>query len=227
MLVAGVMGLSVARSLADRTTVLLAGRDIAEGETISSEDLTTAEVALDPRIGFLDPSTRDDVVGQVAARPIRNGTIVQTGDFAATGADEEAEVILGAAMDAGNYPRVGLRPGDLVGLIEVSDAGLGEVVGDSRQVGEAEVVETVRITRSDHLLVSLRLKESLAVAVSQLAEEDRLRLVILDATEDSTLLPVEPVQPADPADPDDINTSVGDSSDTDADTPTGEDGGGR
>ncbi len=225
MLVAGVMGLSVARSLADRTTVLLAGRDIAEGETISSEDLVTAEVALDPRIGFIDPSTRDEVVGQVAARPISNGTIVQTVDFAATGADEEAEVILGAALDAGNYPRVGLRPGDLIGLIEVSDAGLGEVVGDSRQVGEAEVVETVRITRSDHLLVSVRLKESLAVTVSQLAEEDRLRLVILDAAEDSTLLPVEPVQPADPADPDDISTSPGDASGTD--TSTGDDGGGR
>ncbi len=199
MLVAAIAALSIGRSLADRQNILIAGRNIAAGELIVEADLTATAAALTPDVETVGADQIADLVGMVAAEPIARGSVVRLDSFAA--ADESASefAILGAELGPGNYPRIGLQPGDEVMLVEVARAVAGaEFVAEAKALGEAEIVETARLSGADRLLVSLRLDAGLSVAVSQVADEERLRLVLVGTVDARTLAPLDPVEPADP-----------------------------
>lgn len=212
MLVSLLGALGAAQSLSDRTQVLVSRRSFSLGETVSQSDLLVADVAVDSSVALLTPDRIDEIVGLVAAGPIAEGEILVESDFTTSGDVEVITVIAGLELSPGAYPRVGLQPGDLVTILEVSDLGFGDdIVADPRRVGDGEVVETRRLTNGDLLLVSVRIPEHLSEHVSQAAFEERIRLVQKEfADSDGRVVPLDPLEPAEA-----VDTGADDRSDTD------------
>ncbi len=200
MLTAAIAALSIGRSLADRQDVLVTSRPVAAGETIEDAGLVSTAAALGPEVNAVDSAELDEFAGMVAAGPISEGVVIHADDFVVAEQAADTVAILGADLAPGNYPRSGLQPGDRVALIGVAPVIVGsDAPREARQLGEADVVETARLTGPDRLLVSLRLDSGLSVVISQIADEERLRLVLIDVVDDDTLSPLAPVEPADPA----------------------------
>ena len=201
MLVAALAALSAASALSDRTDVLVASRDLSRGDVIDETDFVVAPVASDVTIEVLLPADLPDIVGMVATGTISRGTVVNAGHFTPGGTADQVTVVVGFDLPPGSYPRGGLLPGDTVGLIEVFDPAFDStLVGEPRRLGEGEIVETVGLAQPDHVLVSVRVPERLAAPLSQVAHENRLRLIQTEAGAETTVTPLEPVEPASAAD---------------------------
>lgn len=198
IVVSGLSALIIAQSLSSRVEVLVATRDIAKGQVIGEADLGATSIAASIGVRAIAPAQKAELVGQIATGPIGTGSIVHPAQFVDSTAEEDTKVIVGAALDPGEYPRAGLIPGDKVLVIEVSaqNASLNDLGAGPREISRGEVVEVSRLARSDALLVSLRVNESAAVPISERAEQGRLRLALVDSG-----VPTELVQPLDPANP--------------------------
>lgn len=198
ILFSGLAALSIFGSLSARVDVLVAARPIAKGQVIVNEDFRTVSIAADNSVRAIAPERRAELVGQIATGPIGTGSIVHPAQFITGDSEDQQKVIVGAALDAGEYPRVGLRPGDEVVLIEVSspNAAFDVTSAGPREIALGEVVEIVRLSRTDALLVSIRVNESVAVLAADRAEQGRLRLALIDRGFANELVdPVEPVEP--------------------------------
>ena len=117
-----------------------------------------------------------------------------------------AKVLIGLKLEPGDFPRFALNPGDKVILIEVSPAtalSSEDLLVGPRELGTGEVVDSVGLSDADSLLVTLRVNDSLAVTVSERAEQNRIRLALTDTGfPDDVARPLDPADPVEPADPD-------------------------
>ena len=209
VLVSGLAAATVAQSMSNRVEVLVAARTIAEGEVIDVGDLRSSSLAVDGGVRAIAPTELDTLIGKVATGPIGEGAIVHPSQFIDGNEAEQPTVIVGAALEAGQYPLAGLRPGDQVKVIEVS--GPNAVFDDSgsgpRELTEGEIVEVVRLARSDALLVSIRVNEAIATPLSERAQQGRLRLALIDGgLLDDQVAPLEPGDPADPGEPTELDS---------------------
>lgn len=123
----------------DRVPVLVAARDIAAGEPLTEDALTTVPVAAESTL--LVPADRADLLaGQFARLPISAGQLIDTTMLTASSMLTPGHVAVGAALSAGRMPASGLQPGDVVQLVNVDDPA-GEVlvpdavISSSRAVG--------------------------------------------------------------------------------------------
>lgn len=131
---AAVAGLLALRA-DERAPVLVAVRDIAVGEEITADDLTTAQVAAEGTL-LVPADRRDEVVGQRARVSISSGQLVDTSMLTQAGALREGTVAVGAALPVGRVPASGLLAGDIVQLVQVAE-GDGEVVVAEARVSSA------------------------------------------------------------------------------------------
>ncbi len=199
MVIAGLAALGLAGGLAARVEVLVAAQPIAEGQTVTAADLAVAEISISTEVQAIAPGQLEEYVGRVATGPVGAGAVLHPGQFAESLDDGVEHVIVGAALQPGAYPRVGLRPGDRVRLVDI-EAALAATVAV-----EAEVVEVVPTGSGGELLISLRIDENQAAPVSAVAARGALRLALLDEGFDDVVTPLAPalpVTPLDPAEPD-------------------------
>ncbi len=210
VVMSGLASASVVSSLSERVDVLVAARTIAEGEVIDPGDLRSVSIAVDPSIRAIPPSERDELIGHVATGPIGEGSVVHRSQFIAGDSEDQPKVIVGVALDAGQYPITGLRPGDRVKVIEVSGPNAtfdDRAASGPRELTEGEVVEVVRLSRSDSLLVSLRVNEAIATPLSERAQQARLRLALIDAgLLDDPVAPLDPAEPGEPGTPSELDS---------------------
>ncbi|MEM9133650.1 MAG: SAF domain-containing protein [Actinomycetota bacterium] len=198
MTVAGLAALGLAGGLAARVEVLVAARPIAEGQVVTVDDLAVAEISVSADVQAISPRRIEEYVGRVATGPVGAGAVLHPGQFADAVDDGAEHVIVGAALQPGAYPRVGLRPGDRVRLVDI------EVPVASSPAVEAEVVEVVPTGSGGELLISLRIDEAQAEPVSGIAARSALRLALIDEGFDDLVTPLEPVLPVTPLEPADL-----------------------
>lgn len=200
----GIAALSMANSLSDRVDVVVASRDIAEGEVVAESDFSTAAVGLNSGVVVVNPDDVPSLAGKVAAGPIGEGAIVHPNYFLGGLGDGTKTVIVGVDVDPGEYPRFGMVPGDQMVLIALAEDSFGELSEGSREVGDGEVVEVVALSRTDSFLVSLRVDSTIAALVATLSSEDRLALALKELADSETdVRPLSPVTPAEPLSNDD------------------------
>lgn len=112
----------------ERVPVLVASRDIAAGEEITADALSTTSVASEGT-RLVPASQEDQLVGQYARVTITSGQLMDTAMLTPTAALQPGSVAVGAALGSGRVPASGLQAGDVVDLIAVSD-GQGEVLAE-------------------------------------------------------------------------------------------------
>lgn len=208
IILAGAMAASVAASFDDSLEVLVAAEPIAEGQTIEADDFRVVRIAAGAGdIQAVAPSAVAELEGRVAAGPIGEGALIHPSQFAV--AEAEKRLVVGAALAPNQFPASGLRPGDMVRLIEVSSGrsvGRDESFTAGRDIAVGEVVEVVSLPQNN-LHFSIRVSESAANVVAQRVAENRLSLALLD--ESVTLELVDPLAPASPVVPLELEDQAG------------------
>ncbi len=119
------------------------------------------------------------LVGQTAAVTLLEGTLLNRSHLSPEARIPEGSALLGAVLNPGQYP-VGLREGDLVGLVEaaplvaasdapaVADLGVGEV----REIAEPPV-------GSGALVASLLVPEAASARIAAAGADGRISLVVV------------------------------------------------
>jgi len=187
------LGAYVFTATSDRLSVIVAARDLAQGEPISADDLRVIEISRTDQLRAIQPSQQDLVVGLAPRGPIPAGTVLNVDLFALR--DEvipSGQVVVGAALDAGAAPTAALAPGDRVRIVAVALATGGAPaasnVGDPSTPPEATVltegtiwaIEGVASAESTaRVWVSMLVPEAELTAVAQAAADQRLRLSLL------------------------------------------------
>ena len=166
------------RATSTRVAVLVASDDVAAGQTVGDDMVTTTEVEVGPGVRTLPAGDRAAVVGQVARGPIPAGTLLSPQMVTDGDAVPAGQAVVGAVLAPGAYPTAALRPGDPVQLIEAAAS------GDSNQPRAQGAARVWAITSPDGpgasgLFVSLLVPQDRAVDATNAAGRQQLRLVLV------------------------------------------------
>ena len=166
------------RATSTRVVVLVASNDVAAGQTVGDDMVTTTEVEVGPGVHTLSAGERAAVVGQVARGPIPAGTLLSPQMVTDGDAVPAGQAVVGAVLAPGAYPTAALRPGDPVQLIEA--AGSGES-NQPRTLGAARVwaITSPDAPGASGLFVSLLVPQDRAVDATSAAARQQLRLVLV------------------------------------------------
>ena len=176
---AGLAAAVLAGSLAGRDAMLGLARPVERGDVLARQELTTVAVALDGQVPALPASAAADVVGRRVVASLPAGALVTpellSGD-AAVGDDER---VVGLALDPGEYPVSGLRPGDVVTVVAAYRGG-GDGPAAAQVLAETATVFAVEPVTEGlaQLLVSVTVRADQAAAVAGAAGADQVRLLL-------------------------------------------------
>ncbi len=92
---------------------------------------------------------------------------------------EAGDGVVGLALDPGQYPALGLAPGDRVNVVRSGEAGSSGTEQDDGVIARGATVFEVEDLASDRKLVSIQASESDAEAVAGAAGSGGLRLVLV------------------------------------------------
>lgn len=165
--------------LAGRDAVLGLARPVERGEVLAAEDVTTVAVALDGQVPALPASAADQVVGRRVVAALPAGALVTPELLAGDVAVAADERVVGVALDAGEYPVSGLRPGDVVTVV-AAYPGDGDGPGAAQVLVDAATVFAVEPVTEGlaQLLVSVTVPADRAAAVAGAAGADQVRMLL-------------------------------------------------
>lgn len=151
--------------------VLVAAVDLAPGDVVADNDLRVVDIASDGAFSSVAAAERSSLVGRRARTSVAKGTVVYAGLFASGASVPDGQVVVGAALTAGELPVATLQPGDRVRVLDVADSGGGVVA-------EAVVFDVRPLASQGGQFVSLRVAAADGAAVAEAAAGGRLRLLL-------------------------------------------------
>lgn len=164
-----------------REPALALAVDVQRGEEIGAGDLRVVYLASDDPIAHLPQSAERDLVGQTAAADLERGTLLTRSQLVARAVLEPDEGVVGLALDPGQFPAIGLVPGDRVNVVSATPAedppgsgGDDQVLAADTSVYAIEALET-----EGRQFISLRMPEADANRVASAAELGPVRLVLV------------------------------------------------
>lgn len=169
-LMAGVLALR----LDQRTEVLMAGHTLKAGHVIEVTDLVSTPVAASA--GALIPAERaSEVIGKTVRVEVTEGELLQSTQIDSSPGVKEGTSLVGLSLAVGRFPAGGVRPGDVVTLVNVKDATVA--------VASAQVLEALPASGSEKewtsgAVVSLLVPKTEASQVSRLGAEESIALVV-------------------------------------------------
>lgn len=168
-----VSGLMV-QSAGERTAVLAAAGPIAQGQVIAADDLKVVEVAVADGVAVVPATHRSALVGQVAAAPVAEGTLLAPGQVSPDGGLPDGTVVVGALLGPGQLPVANLQPGQRVRML--TTAGSAQPA-----LGEASVFATSPGTQTGSVFVSLAVDDGVADDVALAVAAQGLSLILMSA----------------------------------------------
>ena len=110
----------------DRQEVLAVRTDVAYGQALTAEDVTTARVSVDPGVAVLPTQDADAVIGLVASTRLSPGMLLTTDMVEPAGEPGAGRVLVPIAVPADRMPAGGLRPDDRLLAVDAEGAGAME-----------------------------------------------------------------------------------------------------
>ncbi len=159
-----------------KTPVLAVASAVERGEVITIEDLRIVYVATDDHVAHIASTQSAQVVGRRALVDLAPGVLVVPSVIAEVDALQVGDGVVGLALDPGQYPALGIAPGDRVNVV-VADSTTATSGPAESVIARSAVVFAVTELTSDRKLVSLRAAELDAEAVAAAAAPGSLRLV--------------------------------------------------
>jgi hypothetical protein len=160
------------------TPALAVSRTIERGEVIDPGDLRTVYVASDDSFALV--TDQSSIVGKIAVTEMAPGTLLAPSLVAEGAALDADDGVAGLALEPGQYPALGLSPGDRVDVIRSGQASTAGTTRAADQVlTRGAIVFEVEDLASDRKLVSIKASRSDAETVAGAAELGGLRLVLV------------------------------------------------
>ena len=124
----------------DTSSVVAVREAVARGEVIEADDLTTAQVSLDPALDPLPAAEFDSLIGQRAAVDLSAGSLVTAESATGQIMPNEGQSIVGVSFTSAMMPSEPLYAGDTVRIVSTP----GET-GEVREGVEPIAVEAIVI----------------------------------------------------------------------------------
>jgi hypothetical protein len=188
VLLGGLLALVAGRMLTQHTEVLAVARGVPAGATITSEDLTVANVTADPNLAPVPASERSRIVGMLAQVALVPGELLTRAQVGTSDGFAPGEVLVALPLKPGQFPARGFTPGQRVLIVATPGNGGGATAGGvaiggpaARQVTAtvAEVGPTNPATQVT--VVDVRVNQADGAAVAALASTGNLAAVLLPA----------------------------------------------
>lgn len=159
------------------TNVLVVSQDIAQGQQITSQDLTTKQVNADAGIASVAVEDKATVVGQVAAVPIPSGTVLNPNAVTSAVIPTKGLTLVGVTVSYAKLPAEPLRAGDMVRIVDTPrDQDDSPVQGPI--TSKAQVVSTTLIEATQETTVDVLVQADEASWVSARAATRRVAIVL-------------------------------------------------
>ena len=141
---AGLMGIGVltgawlVNGAGDRQSVLAVARTVQFGAVITADDLTRAEVSLDPAVSTVPARDIGQIVGRVAATDLTPGSLLTRSAVTDVAPPTRGQVLVAIALPTSRMPAGSLQPGDRVLVVDTPPAG-----GDAPTLPPTTIAATV------------------------------------------------------------------------------------
>ena len=191
----------------ERTDVLVAAGDLERGHIVQRSDLRVRRIAIDG-VDVVTPDELDRLLGQQTIGPVPAGALLHPGMFSAESPIGPDEMVIGAALDPGEFPVSRIPLGVAVELLIVTTpdampagapavepaagdttppAATGSVPADGAAAGDLStvrpigrgIVVVVEERASGQLLVTVLVRREVGLLAAQAAADDSLRLAIV------------------------------------------------
>lgn len=173
-------------SSSSKDPVLALAVDVERGEVIEATDLRVVYVASDEPLSHLPGSASATVVGRIATTDLEAGTLLTRSQVTERVVLAPGDGVVGLALDPGQFPALGLVPGDRVNVVTAAaaggtDSGGEDSGGEDRSVlaEDGEVFAVEEVGNQGRQFVSLRMSEADANRVASAAERGPVRLVLV------------------------------------------------
>ena len=154
--------------------------EVERGEVIEAADLRVVYVSSDDPLARMTAAESSNVVGQVALVDLAPGPLLTPTVVADAAALVAGDGVVGLALDPGQYPALGLAPGDRVNVVESGEAAAtGDGESGTQVLARGATVFEIEDLASDRKLVSILTAEADAEAVAAAAGAGGLRLVLV------------------------------------------------
>jgi len=122
-----------------RVQVVMLAHDVAYGSVLTTDDLTTTAVAVDPAVAVVPADEVDDLVGQTATANLTAGSLLSRSAVTTAGVLGSDEVLVPLPIPADRMPAGGLSAGDRLLVVDAPPVG-ADPLPDAPSSFEAKVV---------------------------------------------------------------------------------------
>ena len=162
----------------ERVSVLSVARTIPYGEVITSADVATAEVTVDPTVLTISADQLDDVLGKLAAYKLTPGSLLGPDSLVLAVAPGKGQMLVPVAITSTRMPAAGLSTGDTLLVVDTPAAD-----GDPPTVAPATVqAMVIRLAEPDLngvTVVDLAVATADGPALAARAATGRIAVVLL------------------------------------------------
>lgn len=187
--IAALLGAYVFTSVTDTLQVTVAATDLEQGQVITAGDLRVVEMGRTGDLRAVLAEQQNLIIGQTPRSLIPAGTVLNTGLFVSPeDAVPPGQVVVGAALAAGEVPTANLSPGDRVGLLATRESNVVSIDENNRvNADDLGIAIVWSVTgeadpnggSSGRVWVGLLVPQELQASVAQAAADDQLRLSLL------------------------------------------------
>jgi Flp pilus assembly protein CpaB len=183
----GLMSMWAVSSYAHRDRVLVISADVAVGQRITADDLTGADLTLDPRVSAFTVAQQGEVIGKVALVDLAKGTLVNPSQVGASPLLTAGQVLVPLQLKPGQLPAVGVAPGQLVWLVATPvDSGQGAQAGSQPGTPVDPIEATVAESGDPDpatlvTVVDVRVPQDQGVSLARMAASGNVTVVLLPA----------------------------------------------
>ena len=182
----GLVSMWAVSSYAHRDRVLVISANVAVGQRITADDLTGADLTLDPRVSAFTVAQQGEVIGKVALVDLARGTLVNPSQVGASPLLTAGQVLVPLQLKPGQLPAVGVAPGQMVWLVDTPvDTGQGAQAG--AQPGAVDPIEATVAESGEPdpatlvTVVDVRVPQDQGVSLARMAASGNVTVVLLPA----------------------------------------------
>ncbi|MFB7763693.1 SAF domain-containing protein [Streptomyces xiamenensis] len=176
-ILAGLGAVTVVAQVNDKEQVLAVARDVPVGTQLSSSDLRVVEVGTHPALSPIAGGRLDEFVGQWAAVDLQAGSLLSSGQVAATDVLSDGRQVVGIKAQRGPVPVEQLSAGDRVQVVFTAQSDPGDESGAPEYIG-GTVMSVGEPDPSGAVVVYLAVEDGDGPAVAVGAASGDVALVI-------------------------------------------------
>lgn len=163
-----------------RVEVVMLARNVAYGDVLTADDLTTTAVAVDPAVLVVPADAAHEFVGETATANLTAGSLINRGEVTAAGVLGSGEVLVPLPLPADRMPAGGLSAGDRLLVVDAPPVGADPPPGAPSSFA-ARVVRVGRPDVNGTAVVDVVASAGDGPALTTRAATGRFAIIVLPA----------------------------------------------